>query len=250
MKGPLNEIQIAYLLEHLGHHAGMGEKLLANLNYGPKSGDTSNPGIYFPASEKSLDLEQVIHIEDLPVLYPVSEEKEAFYSFQGDQLIFHHDLLKSAFHLLSGFEEFKNGALDQYGRFPYKESLPFKLGITGKPVVNYYFEIILKGVEEFARKNNLPFNRNPVFKGPVLMLSHDIDRTLGYGFFETGFKFKQLLGLAESTLSRKETIKDAFNSLFHFLNPFSRKDPYWTFETLMKWEEDRNFRGTYYFLEK
>ena len=179
-----------------------------------------------PASDRCLELEQVIYIEDLPVLYPVSENKDLFYSFQGDHLIFHHDLLKSTFHLLSGFEEVKNGALDQYGRFPYKESLQFKLGIIQKPVVNYYFRIILEGIEEFARINSIPFQPNPALKRPVLMVSHDIDRTCGYGFFETGFRFKQLFGLAESYLSRKEILKDASVSLFHFLNPFSGKDPY------------------------
>ncbi len=250
MKGHLNERQIGYLLEHLGHHAIMGEGLLSRIKYGLKPGDIVTPGIFFPSSDSCLELEQVIYIEDLPVLYPVSENKDLFYSFQGNHLIFHHDLLKSAFHLLSGFEEVKNGALDQYGRFPYKESLQFKLGIIQKPVVNYYFRIILEGIEEFARINSIPFQPNPALKRPVLMVSHDIDRTCGYGFFETGFRFKQLFGLAESYLSRKEIFKDASVSLFHFLNPFSGKDPFWTFETLMKWEEDRQFRGTYFFLEK
>ena len=249
MKGWLTVSQKQFVLDHLGDHARFGQEISSCFCFGDEASE-QHASIHFPASEKPLDLEKIVWIDEIPILYPESGPGDSFYSLRDKQLIFHHDLLKSAFHLLSGYEEFRNGSSDQYGRFPYKESLPFKLGITGKPVVNYYFEIILKGIEEFARANNIPFSRNPVLKGPVLMLSHDIDRTLGYGFFETGFRFKQLLGLAESTLSRKETMKDACVSLFHFLNPFSRKDPYWTFETLMKWEEDRKFRGTYYFLEK
>jgi len=257
MKGWLTESQKQFVFDHLGDHARFGQEILDCLYFGEalpgeitrETSKVSN-SIYFPFNNNPLDLEKVIWIDNIPVLYPCSAEVGNFYTLSGKQLIFHHDLLKSAFHLLSGYEEFRNGSLDQYGRFPYKESLPFKLGITGKPVVNYYFEIILKGIKLFAEANSLPFSRNPVLTEPILMVSHDIDRTLGYGFFETGFKFKQLLGLSEPTLSRKETFRDAFNSLFHFLNPFSRKDPYWTFGTLMKWEEDREFRGTYYFLEK
>ena len=225
MKGWLTESQKQFVLDHLGDHALIGQEILDCFYFGeaPPKETTS---IYFPINENPLDLEKVMWIDEIPILYPGSEQEGSFYTLRDKQLIFHHDLLKSVFHLLSGYEEIRNGSSDQYGRFPYNESLPFKLGIMGKPVVNYYFEIILKGIEVFARENSFPFSRNPVLKGPVLMVSHDIDRTLGYGFFETGFKFKQLLGLAEPTLSRKETIKDAFTSLFHFLNPFSRKDPY------------------------
>ncbi len=249
MKGWLTASQKQFVLDHLADHAQLGKELSSCFSFGEES-PTQSLSIHFPAFDNPLDLEQIIWIDEIPVLYPDPGRAESFYTLRDKQLIFHHDLLKSAFHLLSGYEELRKGSLDQYGRFPYNESLPFKLGITGKPVVNYYFSIILEGFENFARENSLPFRRDPALKKPVLMVSHDIDRTHGYGFFETGFRFKQLLGLAESTMSRKETFKDACISLFHFLNPFSRKDPYWTFETLMKWEEERSFRGSYYFLEK
>ncbi len=249
MKGWLTPSQKQFVLDHLGDHARLGQELIACISF-EKEITKKKGSIHFPCSENPFELDKVVWIEKIPVLYPGSDPGAGFYTLRDKELIFHHDLFKSIFHLLSGYEEWRNGSLDLYGRFPYKESLPFKLGITGKPVVNYYFEIILKGIEAFARENSIPFERNPKLMNPLLMVSHDIDRTLGYGFFETGFRFKQLMGLAEATLSRKEMIKDAFISLFYFLNPFSRKDPYWTFETLMKWEEDRNFRGTYYFLEK
>lgn len=249
MKDWLTAPQKQFILDHLGDHAQIGPEVLACLCFGEeKPGNEAS--IYLPINNKPLDLDKILWINEIPILYPVAEDRDQLYSMKGKHLIFHHDLFKSAFHLLSGYEEFRNGSSDEYGRFPYKESLPYKLGIVGKPVVNYYFEIILEAIEAFASINKLPFKRKPALQGPVLMLSHDIDRTLGYGFFETGFRFKQLLGLAERTLSRKETLKDALISLFHFLNPFSTKDPYWTFNTLMKWEEDRKFRGTYYFLEK
>ncbi len=249
MKGWLTDSQKQFVLEHLGDHASLGQEITGFFSFGDDT-PQEDPCIQFHTSQDPLDLNRVIWIDGIPVLYPVSDQTSTFYTLQANNLIFHHDLFKSAFHLLSGYEEFRNDSLDQFGRFPFKESIPYKLGIIGKPVVNYYFELLLEGIHEFARKNNIPFQRNPVFKSPVLMLSHDIDRINGYGFFETGFRFKQLLGLAGNTMSRKNHFKDLFVSLYHFLNPLSGKDPYWTFETLMKWEEDRGFRGTYFFLEK
>lgn len=249
MKGWLTDSQKQFVLEHLEHHASLSKEIKESFSFGNDT-PQGEPCIQFLTSQDPLDLNRVVWIDEIPVLYPISDQTATFYTLRGNNLVFHHDLFKSAFHLLSGYEEFRNDSSDQYGRFPFKESIPYKLGIIGKPVVNYYFELLLEGIGKFARKNSIPFQRNPVFKRPVLMLSHDIDRINGYSFFETGFRFKQLLGLAGTTMSRKNHLKDAFVSLFHFLNPLSGKDPFWTFETLMKWEEDRGFRGTYYFLEK
>ncbi|MCP4312837.1 MAG: hypothetical protein GY790_16360, partial [Bacteroidetes bacterium] len=149
MKSRLTAIQLEYVLDHIGHHADLHDGLRQTLFYGVDQ-DPDKPSVCFPASEEELNLDNVIRIEDIPVLYPVAEDTNVFYGFNDKNLCFHHDLLKSIFHLLSGYEEVKNGTADQYGRFPYSESLQFKLGIIDKPVVNYYMEIILKGMGEFC----------------------------------------------------------------------------------------------------
>ena len=249
MNGSLTENRLNYILEHLGHHFRLSEDLLSKIHYG-NAGTPDNPCIQFHASEKELDLEKVIWMEGIPVLYPGSQETNSFYSFEDSNLIFHHDLLRSAFHLLSGYEEIKSGKLDEYGRFPYTESLQFQLGIIGKPVVNYYFEIILKGIEEFCGKSQIPFERKQVFSKPILMLSHDIDRLDAYSFFEAGFKLKQLLGLAPSPYGTGGKLREFITALYYFLNPFTKKNPFWSFGRMMEWERERNIRSTYYFLEK
>ena len=114
----------------------------------------------------------------------------------------------------------------------------------------YYFEAFLKGLEEFCKLNKLTFQRSPVFKNAVFALSHDIDMINAYHFFETGYKFKMLFKLVNSPYSRADTWKVAFSSLYHFLNPFSGKNPFWNFDFLMKSEAERGFRSSYYFLEK
>ncbi len=249
MKGRLTESQKQYVLEHLGHHAVIGSELMARFRFGETAGP-GTPFIHFPLSEKALDFSRVIRIDDIPILYPVSKETEAFYTIQNNNLVFHHDLLKSAFHLLSGYEEFNSGASDQYGRFPFKESIQYKLGFVAMPIVNYYFDIILEGLEQFCIKNRIPFDRTPAFSNPVLMLSHDIDRIDAYHFYETFFKFKQLTGLSKSPYNLAGRVQVALSSLYYFLNPFSKHNPFWSFDFLNKTESDRRIKSTYYFLEK
>ena len=249
MKSRLSAIQVEYVLVHLGHHAELSDQLRQLIRYGDKPAP-GTPAVYFPASEKALDLEAVITIDEVPVLYPLANETTPFYTIKEGSLDFHHDLLKSIFHLLSGYEELKNEIRDEYGRFPYSESLAYKLGIIHKPVVNYYMEIILKALQEFCKKSGIPFKRRVIFEHPVLMLSHDVDLIDAYDFKETAYKFKQLLGLAESPYNFRGKAADAFTALYHFLNPFSRTNPFWSFNRLMEWEAERNIRSTYFFLEK
>jgi len=249
MNKRLSKPQIEYLLEHLGHHASIAPELKARFCYGSDP-EPGIPGVCFPLSDKALDLSKVIRIQDIPVLYPVDKSATSFYTLGNKNLLFHHDLLKSAFHLLSGYEEYKTGVSDSLGRFPYTASLQYKLDIITKPLVNYYFEVILEGFEQFCIQNKLPFQRTPVFSKAVFSLSHDIDMIDAYHFFETGYKFKMLLGLVKSPYSRANTWKVAFSSLYHFLNPFSKKNPFWNFDFLMKSASERGFRASYYFLEK
>ncbi len=249
MMEKLSESRINYLLEHLEHHARIPEDLSSRFRFGTlaKEGEAS---IYFPLSDAELDLSSIIYINDIPVLYPVERGQEAFYTMHGNKLVFHHDLLKSAFHLLSGFEEYISEDADSIGRFPYKGSIQHALGMVRRPLVNYYFDVILQGLEEFCNINKISFQRKAVFDQPVLMLSHDIDSINAYHFFATGFKFKVLLGLAPSHYDLKYKLKSAFTSLFHLLNPFSGNNPFWNFEFLQSTATDRDFRSTFYFLEK
>ncbi len=245
----LSDSKIRYILEHLGHHARISEEISSRFRFGsaPESGKAL---ICFPSSDKELDIQKVIHIDQIPVLYPVHANQDAFFSMQQNSLVFHHDLLKSAFHLLSGYDELKSDARDEYGRFPYPSSLQHSLGTIYRPLVNYYFEVILNGIEQFCQSNGLAFERIPLLRKPILMLSHDIDFIDAYDFYETGFKFKMLLGLAKSPYSIQGRFKAAFTALYHFLNPFSRKNPFWNFDFLQRSASDRSFRSTFFFLEK
>ncbi|RPI42756.1 MAG: hypothetical protein EHM46_04815, partial [Bacteroidetes bacterium] len=155
MKGKLSDSQAGYVLDHLGHHAVIGEALKGLFRF-QRQGADSAPSVLFNTAREAFDPGKVIRIRDIPVLYPVGPEKDRFYTLRGKTLEFHHDLLKSAFHLLSGYEEYRSGARDDLGRFPYSASLQKSLEIVRRPVVNYYFEVILKGLEKFCSLNGIP----------------------------------------------------------------------------------------------
>ncbi len=249
MKGKLTASQKQYVLDHLEHHAFISDELKSRFCFDDLT-EHRTAYIRFWESGQDFDPEKVIIIDHIPVLYPSPKSTNPFYGIQDSVLVFYHDLFKSAFHLLSGFHEYSSKASDQFGRFPFNESLQDKLDIVSRPVVNYYFDIILKGLEEFCKQNNIPFERRPVFTNPVLFLSHDIDHLYAYHFWETAFKFKQLLGLAPSPYSRQDKFKSALTALYHFLNPFSKKNPFWNFDYLHQTASERGFRSTYFFLER
>ncbi|MEZ5071180.1 MAG: polysaccharide deacetylase family protein [Bacteroidales bacterium] len=249
MKGRLSESQKQYVLDHLAHHAALGPEVLSKLHFGENKED-GEPGVFFLLSDESYDRSRVLWINKIPVLFPVSDSVYNFYRITNGSVYFEHDLLKSAFYLLSGYDQYEKQKEDAYGRFPYRDSIQCELDIARKPMVNYYFEILLQGIGEFCRINGLALEWNHPLDGPVLMLSHDIDRIDAYHVYEVAYTFKQLAGLEKSPLSRSDRWTESFTGLAHLANPFSRKNPFWTFDYLRETEARRNIHSTYFFLEK
>ena len=135
MKEQLSESKIHYLLEHLGHHVRISEDLFSRFRFGAAQ-EEGKALIYFPLSDLDLDLPEIIYFDHIPILYPIERERDIPYSISGKNLVFHHDILKSAFHLLSGYEEFQSEDADLYGRYPFTSSLQYALGIVERPIVN------------------------------------------------------------------------------------------------------------------
>ncbi|MEI6683672.1 MAG: polysaccharide deacetylase family protein [Bacteroidota bacterium] len=94
-------------------------------------------------------------------------------SQSGDQYYISQDIIASAFYLLSGWQEHFCTEFDRYGRFPYGLSLQKKLGITGIPIVNYYFDILKTVMEQASGKPFTPVSWSG--KPYALCLTHDID---------------------------------------------------------------------------
>ena len=142
----LPQSAIRYLIDHLVHHYS-GPDLNTLLVTEEK--DAANESFFIPLSDQSLQVEEVFSIEEVPVLFPCSGS-EVWYSVTDNGIRFNHDILKSAFYLLSGTQEYLDHTPDIHGRFPWRESIQHRLGFTEKPLVNYYFDIILDALETYV----------------------------------------------------------------------------------------------------
>lgn len=253
MNRKLDKQELAYLLEHLElYHPGSG--LAGSMVYGSRgaedlSGDDQDgPGVklIFPASELPLDTDQVFLIQDLPVLFPCAQEKQ-WYAVEGKQVRFHHDILKSAFYLLSGYQEYQSQEKDEHGRFPWQASVQYRLGITLKPVVNYYFSIILEAYQLCLELNRLELEKKKE-TAPILFLSHDVDRIVKYSLRDVAYWVLAVAGLKPLKASLSERWRSLLvcaRGTFLF-----KKDPYWNFQELLKQEKSLGIRSTWYMLEK
>lgn len=204
--------------------------------------------IIFLLSEKEFDINKVVYIKDIPILFPTQNNNNTIFSTYGTNIVFKHDLLKSAFYLLSGYQELKPEFKAKFNRFPYELSIQKKLGITVKPIVNYYFEFIKSGFEEYAKNKNLELKSRKKFNNFGFFLTHDIDKIDTYSIYDLIYYFKVLFGISKSKLKFKIKIKKATEYLFNYL--FTKKNPSWDFDFLRSIEEKYNFKSAFYFLPK
>src|SRR6056297_364090 len=174
MKGYITNNQIDYILYHLSLTFELNEEItrffLFAKGKSPSSTQVTNK-IIFNLSSEEFDINKVSWINEIPVLFPLSENKN-FYSLSKGNLVFHHDLIKSCFYLLSGYQEFDSKNLDDYGRFKYKNSIQQRLGIIKKPIVNYYFKIIESAIFEFLKFNDIKIKNKELFKPFAFFLTH------------------------------------------------------------------------------
>jgi len=242
MNRKISHKEIRYLLDHLeGLHDGA--RLGDYLNTGEKR---AQPSFIVPLSDQPPEPDQLVSIGEIPCLFPCTEFKE-WYTVEGKDVVFQHDILKSAFYLLSGYQEVHSARMDSLGRFPWKSSIQYRLGITQKPVVNYYFEVILDAFGRFCSLNGLDFKKSaPV--DPVFFLSHDVDRIKKYTLRNLGYAALQLTGFRPGPENFRRKLKNLgayFRGIFSF-----KRDPFWTFQEMNDLEKRLHISSTWFFLEK
>ena len=162
----------------------------------------------------------------LPILFNKTHETEWF-TVQQNHIIFEIDLIAHIFYFLSGWQEEKCKQFDQYGRFPYAESIQYKYSFVTQPVVNYYFEVLNKAFEKALNKP-LPNKRS--FE---VFISHDIDELY------TGWKEELKFNLKNFDL--KNSFKSVFKGLF--TNDYRNN-----IEEILSLEKKHNIRSTFFFL--
>lgn len=250
MEGFLSKSKIEYVWRHIRHHVIIPHEVFSKLVYAKSAGEAAgfSHSIVFILSEKPFRLQQVRQLEEMPILFPTGEENE-IYSMINGNLVFHHDILKSAFYLLSGYQEWKSELKDVLGRFPFEASVQKQLQMTGVPVVNYYFEKIIEGLQKFC-EGPFKVEKRRLFENFGFLLSHDIDRVDKYTLNYILLKGKQLAGFSPRAHSRPVIMKQLLIGLWKFVNIFHKENPFWNFEYLVELEKKYTFKAAYYFLNK
>lgn len=151
-------------------------------------------------------------IDDIPLLFGTPKIEK-----QDNRLIIHADIIASAYFLLSRYEEFvRKDVRDNYGRFPGKESLPFRAGFIHRPLVDEYGKMLRKWLREAGV--NIPEPKPEINK---IYLTHDVD----IPYYYKGRIKSTLKGLLTS--NKQKTILKSF-----FGKP--ENDPAFTFPWLIK----------------
>jgi hypothetical protein len=171
------------VIDHRAHYA-LGVLLNQNpldtfrwpdwLTYGEKNQDHARPAVHIvrtaffsdiygkPVSQPALPLAD---IEGTPLLYG-----EPRVEHQGGGLVVHGDIIASAYYLLTRYEEWIcPDVRDEHGRFPGRESLPFRAGFINRPLVDEYSELLRKWAALVGIELPEPNRRFSI------LLTHDVD---------------------------------------------------------------------------
>ena len=163
-------------------------------------------------SMPKLPLEE---IEGVPLLFGSPKVE-----WQGDIWVVHADIIASAYFLLTRYEEIrKRNIRDIHGRFPGKESLPFKAGFINRPIVDEYGRLLRR----WLRQARVQSATDPIPYIEKIWLTHDVDAP---------FYCRTLRNLIRETV-KGTGLKQAWK-MFH--GPL-QKDPFYTFPWFL---EQRN----------
>lgn len=233
MNGPLTVNQREYVLYHLNLLVEISPKIRERFVFGQEVDEQ----ICFYMNPDNYDVAKVLNLDGTPILFP-GKDTESIYEMKSGTLRIKHDLLKSAFYLLSGYQEYNSVEKDSLGRFPYEASIQNELNIINRPIVNEYFEILIEAISCFCDYHDLDFCRRSSENKAALFLTHDVDRIDKFTFNTIKGAFK------------KSKLSKAIKWMIKWINPFYTKNPKWTFDYLEKTEKDRGLHSCYFFLKK
>ena len=153
--------------------------------------------------------------EEAPILFgdPVVEQN-------NDTRILHADLIASTFFLISRYEEtVRTDKRDIHGRFPGKESLPYRAGFIDSPLVEEYGKLLRNQLREIGL--DIPEPPKQISK---IYLTHDVDQLSHFRSLR-GFMGGLLRGIR-----RPKEGNQAIRSYFGGL----KNDPWYTLPWLFK----------------
>lgn len=105
-------------------------------------------------------------INDTPLLFGETEEEMI-----GDTLVLKADLVASTFFLITRYEEIiSRNIRDEHGRFPGKQSLPYRAGFLHRPIIEEYSLYLRNKLLQLGAE--LPEKEQGIQK---VFLTHDVD---------------------------------------------------------------------------
>lgn len=216
---------IEYQLTHNADEFGLSE--LPKFSY--SEAPVRNELFFF--STKLL-FEKGIRAQDISVFD--WEDSKAFFATHP-KYDFPFDPFAASFYLVSRYEEYLPHARDAHDRFDVKESLAWKKGFLQKPLVDYWAKLIREKLQK--RFPELVFPK----KSYRYISTVDIDNA--YAFREKGIV--RTTGALARSLVRLE-LQSFANRIAVLLG--IRHDPYDTYETLSRVEQEHELKCIYFFL--
>lgn len=161
-----------------------------------------------PESLPQLPLKE---IEGIPLLFGTPKE-ECF----EETWVIYADIIASSYFLLSRYEEIqKRDIRDKHGRFPGKESLPYKAGFIHRPIVEEYGKLLRHWLRKACVR--IPEPQPELQK---IWLTHDVDAP---------FFCRSLRNIC------RETLKGiGFRKALKLYQGPLEKDPYYTFPWMLE----------------
>lgn len=133
--------------------------------------------------------------------------------------LLHADIIASSYFLISRYEETVQTKRDVHGRFPGKESLPYRAGFIDSPLVDEYGKLLRMQLKEVGIE--IPEPPQEIQK---IYLTHDVDQLSHFRSFR-GFMGGLLRGIQRPKEGNK-AIKSYFGGL--------KNDPWYTLPWLFK----------------
>lgn len=126
-------------------------------------------GVYgTPASLPALPLNEC---RNVPLLFGQPKVERVLARDGKTRLIIHADIIASAYFMLTRYEEIVRRSIrDEHGRFPGRESLPYRAGFLHRPIVDEYAALLRKWLRQVGV--NVPEPPQQISK---IFLTHDVD---------------------------------------------------------------------------
>jgi peptidoglycan/xylan/chitin deacetylase (PgdA/CDA1 family) len=183
---------------------------------------------------KSHDLLFEQGLDDVEIAMSTWDDIPCFFS-AGKVSTIPFDIFAASFYLISRYEEYLPFVQDQYERYPASESLAFKNNFLQKPLVDIWAYKFLKSLQEKFPDYEYK-TREFEFISTI-----DVDNVFAYK--EKGI-WRNVGGFVRDLLTfRLEEVLERILVLLNF-----RKDPYDTFDQLLKLSKEHKFKTIFFFL--